>query len=354
MPAEVSEARAVLDEFTREGRLSPSSLERAGWGTWDRVVPGWVLLLSLKSLVLFRWEEGRTGPELLPDVPAGMSRHEADNLIEMLRGSLSAAVVARTTGGLTLERVLSLLVCVIADEAMTHQEVDTLLNLAVAMNEEALQAGDLRPLYRGTDVGPWDVSETEWEAMGLLDLGGLKVPRTEVSKVQLNAPLSDSEVLAEAVLFRGTTASLQLQAFPTSGEPEWGTICDRLEANLRARGAEVERWSERVGVELRAVVPVVSETRGRDRMTVRYIGCDGPGWLLRGVIGGAPALPDSRDDWAYGCFQGVVVDPAFVMPSVAPAWPAVVVPSMSPAWSAVGGPLTSREQGGVIPLRIPE
>ncbi|MER7822686.1 DUF3710 domain-containing protein [Streptomyces sp. NPDC096097] len=344
MAVEASEARAVLDEFTREGRLSPSSLERAEWGTWDRVVPGWVLLLSLKALVLFRWEEGRTGPELLPDVPAGMSRDEADGLIEMLRGSLSAAAVARTTGGLTFERVLSLLVCLIAAEAMTHQEVDTLLESAVALNEEALQAGDLsRPLYRGTDVGPWDVSETDWEAMNLLDLGGLKVPRTGVSKMDLNSLDSDTEVLAAVVLFRGTTANLQLQAFPTSsGEPGWGTICDRLEANLRARGAEVERWSERVGVELRAVVPVVSETRGRDRMTVRYIGCDGPGWLLRGVIGGAPALPDSRDDWAYDCFQGVVVDPAFVVPSVAPVWP------------AVGGPLRSRDLSGLIPLRIPE
>ncbi|PWK74857.1 uncharacterized protein DUF3710 [Streptomyces sp. CG 926] len=343
MAAEASEARAVLHEFTREGRLSPGSSERAEWGTWDRVAPGWVLLLGLKSLVLFRWEEGRTGPELLPDVPAGMSRNEADNLIEMLRGSLSAAEVARTTGGLTLERVLALLVCVIADEAMTHQEVDTLLELAVAMNEEVLQSGDLsRPLYRGTDIGPWDVSETDWEAMGLLDLGGLKVPRKDVRKVEVNPLRSDTEELAEVVLFRGTTASLQLQAFRTSGEPEWGTICDRLEVDLRARGAEVERWSGREGVELRAVVPVAGDTRGRDRMTVRFIGCDGPGWLLRGVIGGAVALPDSSDDWAYGSFEGVVVDPAFVVPRAVPAWP------------AVGDLLASTEQSRVIPLRFPE
>ncbi|MFJ3513571.1 MULTISPECIES: DUF3710 domain-containing protein [unclassified Streptomyces] len=140
----------------------------------------------------------------------------------------------------------------------------------------------------------------------------------------------------------GGTASLQLQAFRTSGEPEWGTICDRLEADLRARGAEVERWSGRVGVELRAVVPVAGDARGRNRMTLRFVGCDGPGWLLRGVIGGAVALPDSRDDWACGCFEGVVVDPAFVVPRAVPARP------------AVGDLLAPPEQSRVIPLRFPE
>ncbi|MFD9723634.1 DUF3710 domain-containing protein [Streptomyces sp. NPDC059072] len=75
---------------------------------------------------------------------------------------------------------------------------------------------------------------------------------------------------------------------------------------------EAEQRSGRVGVEVRAEAPVVSDTRGRDSMTVRFLGCDGPGWLLRGVISGEATQSASRDDWAYAYFERVVVVPSFV------------------------------------------
>lgn len=338
-----SEARAILEEFTRHGRLSPSALERARWGDWEQVTPAWVLLLGLKALVVLRWEEGRTGPEGSPGQSSELTRGEADGLVEVLRGNLSAARVARESGVLTLERVLDLLVRVIAEEALTHDEVGVLLESARAMNEEALRSGDLlSPPYRGVDAGPWDVSETGWQALDLLDLGGLRIPRRAARKVELNRSGSGTEY-GEVVLLRDTTASLQLQAFRTSGKPEWEKVRARLEADVRARGGEAEQWSGRAGVELRAVVPVVGDARGRTAMTVRFIGCDGPGWLLRGVVNGDVALPESRDDWAYSCFESVVVVPSFA------ARPAPV--SVSPALYA---PVAPPEQSRVIPLRMPE
>ncbi|MFJ3883332.1 DUF3710 domain-containing protein [Streptomyces sp. NPDC090077] len=176
----------------------------------------------------------------------------------------------------------------------------------------------------------------------LLDLGGLKVPRAGVSRVELNRSWSGGELL-EAVLFRDTTATLQLQAYRTFGGPEWESVCTRLEADVRARGGEAERRTGPAGVELRAVVPVVSDVRGRDRVTVRFIGRDGPGWLLRGVAGGTVAQHDSGDDWAYRCFEGVVVDPSFHGDAAAV--------STSPAdWA----PSVPRGAGRAIPLRFPD
>lgn len=138
-----SEARAILEEFTRDGHLSPSSSERAGWGNWEHVTPGWILLLSLKALVLLRWEEGRSVLEQALGSPSELSCDEAESLAEVLRGNLSAARAAHESGALSLERVLALLVHVIAEEAMTHEEINVLLESAHAMNEEALQAGNL-------------------------------------------------------------------------------------------------------------------------------------------------------------------------------------------------------------------
>ncbi|WP_053683598.1 DUF3710 domain-containing protein [Streptomyces sp. WM4235] len=202
------------------------------------------------------------------------------------------------------------------------------------MNEDALQAGHRR---RGVDVGPWDVSETGWQALDLLDFGGLQIPRENARKVHLNRMRSSAEY-AEVVLIRDTTAGLQLQAFRSAGEPGWEEARVQLEADVRARGGEAGSWSGRAGIELQAVIPVVGNAHGRDSATVRFIGCDGPGWLLRGVVTGDVALPGSRDDWAYSCFEKVVVDPSFGDASAVPGTHAPAVPP---------------EQGPVIPLRMP-
>ncbi|MFJ7777978.1 DUF3710 domain-containing protein [Streptomyces yangpuensis] len=239
--------------------------------------------------------------------------------------------------------MLELLVLLITEEAMTDEEVTVLMESARAMTEEALQAEDLlRPPYRGVDVGPWDVSETGWQALDLLDLGGLRIPRRAARKIELN-PLRSGPEYGEVVLLRDTTASLQLQAFRTLGEPEWEKVCVRLEEDVRARGGEVERWSGRAGVELRVTIPGVNDVHGRELMTVRFIGCDGPGWLLRGVINGEVALPESRDDWAYSCFESVVVVPSFAMRT------AGIFTSIT-----TYGPVAPPERIRAIPLRMPE
>lgn len=191
-------------------------------------------------------------------------------------------------------------------------------------------------------MGPWDVSEEGWQGLELIDLGGLRIPRQAARKRELNPAPSGVGYVA-VTLFRDTTAALQLQAYRTSVEQEWETVLSRLEADVKARGGEAERWSGRVGVELRAKVPVVSDARGRDSMVVRFIGCDGPGWLLRGVVSGDIALPESRDDWAYSTFESTVVVPSFTVrpPSV----------STSPG---IFAPVVSPEQDRTIALRMPD
>ncbi len=211
------------------------------------------------------------------------------------------------------------------------------------MEEELWREGrSRRPSDRGVGVGPWDVGERGWQALDLTDLGGLRIPRTAVRKVEINWPRS-SEECAAAVLIRDETAALQLQAFRTSGEPEWEQVCTRLAANVRARGGEAEQAVGRAGVELRAVIPAASGPHGPPSRTVRFIGCDGPGWLLRGVVSGEVALPESRDEWAYSCFESVVVDPSFV--------PRAAAVSVSPA---VYAPAVPPQPGRMILLRVPD
>ncbi|MFG2296295.1 hypothetical protein [Streptomyces sp. NPDC048603] len=64
--------------------------------------------------------------------------------------------------------MLALLVWIIAEEAMTEEEFSCLMQSAQAINEEML----VQPPHRGVDVGPWDVSETGWRDLDLLDSAG--------------------------------------------------------------------------------------------------------------------------------------------------------------------------------------
>ncbi|MFF3159013.1 DUF3710 domain-containing protein [Streptomyces sp. NPDC057910] len=47
------------------------------------------------------------------------------------------------------------------------------------------------------------------------------------------------------------------------------------------------------------------------RSAAAVLGHDGPGWLLRGVVTGAGAAPESTDEWAYQLFASSVVVPSF-------------------------------------------
>ncbi|MFJ8011113.1 DUF3710 domain-containing protein [Streptomyces sp. NPDC096339] len=293
-------------------------------------------------MLLIRWEEGRSGSELLPELPSGISRRAADQLIEALLGNLSAARVAREEGTLTLKGVLTLLAGAIAEERFTEEEIDHLLQAALEMGKEVVQADDLlRPLYRGVDVGPWDVRETGWQGLNLTDLGGLRIPQESGLKIQLKQAVPGPSA-EEVVLIRDTTAALQLQAFRSDESAWWDVVRAKLQSDIRARGGEAEPWAGRVGVELRAVVPVVSDVHGRDSMTVRFLGCDGPGWLLRGVVTGEVAQPESRDDWAYAYFERVVVVPSYIAPAQSvSAAPGTYAPAAPP------------RPGRVISLRLP-
>ncbi|MGW3046019.1 DUF3710 domain-containing protein [Kitasatospora sp. NPDC001159] len=76
-------------------------------------------------------------------------------------------------------------------------------------------------------------------------------------------------------------------------------------------GGEVREWAGHAGVELKCDVPVQRETGLRGVQTIRMLGCDGPGWLLRATVTGNGAAPESQDDRVYSYVERVVVVPSF-------------------------------------------
>ncbi|WP_405835152.1 DUF3710 domain-containing protein [Streptomyces sp. NBC_01518] len=183
--------------------------------------------------------------------------------------------------------------------------MEQLLEDAESVSLHVLEAEDpLMPMTRGTDAGPWDASETGSAGISLMDLGGLKIPMpSDHDEIRMEA--GDGGAPVAVTVVHGSTA-LQLQAFRSSTNRNWGSVRGELSESIKASGGEVKECTGPAGIELRVDLPVV---RPSGRMKIRMLGCDGPGWLLRGVISGDGATPSSQDTWAYDLFSDRVVHP---------------------------------------------
>ncbi|MET8075032.1 DUF3710 domain-containing protein [Streptomyces sp. NPDC005303] len=282
-----SAARAVVAQFRRDGFVGPESAERAEFDVWDRMTAGRVLLLAVQLLLKLREEDGRN--DLGRPVP-GLDEEEAGLMIRALLKDATAVPETSRRELITLDRLLGLLVSVIAEESLSEEDVDALLE---ASEESRL------------DVGPWDVSDDRRPQSGeLLDLGGLLVPTEPGLKIELMSSRRDGSLVG-VTLIRGRTA-IQLQAFRALGDTSWATVREDLARKIRGWGGTAEVRVGPAGAELQAVVRIQGPP-GKDRQTARVLGHDGPGWILRAFVTGVGAEPDSTEEWPYDTLQGTVV-----------------------------------------------
>lgn len=139
--------------------------------------------------------------------------------------------------------------------------------------------------------GPWDSTELDDAAEGRVDLGGLLVPGVEGMELRVEVA-GDSIVAATLVL--GNSA-IQLQAFAApKSEGIWGEVRREIASGITQQGGVVDEEEGTLGWGLRAQVPVQLPDGTHGVQLVRFVGCDGPRWFLRGVISGQAAVqPES-------------------------------------------------------------
>lgn len=137
--------------------------------------------------------------------------------------------------------------------------------------------------------GPWDVGD-DYPQAERVDCGSLLIPAREGFDVQIN----EAEEQGAWVAVVNGDSGMQLQAFaaPRSGGL-WDEVRHEIAANIAESGGSCEEETGRLGAELHAQVPIgVEEGVSEPQLqSVRFIGCDGPRWFLRGVISG-PAAAD--------------------------------------------------------------
>jgi hypothetical protein len=137
-----------------------------------------------------------------------------------------------------------------------------------------------------------------------LNFGSLRI--TPSSSLSIRADLDENTKRIVAVTLEVSGQRLQLQAFAApKKEGLWLDALAAMEASISKQGGKVERISGVLGPELKAEVILPA---GGGRRAVRYVGVDGPRWMLRGAMLGDRIFNDLNYQQLIQLFRAVVVD----------------------------------------------
>lgn len=149
-------------------------------------------------------------------------------------------------------------------------------------------------------TGPYDIADAP-DDVERLDLGSMQIPAIPGVEVRIQAN-PDGQV-QQVVLVNGENA-LQLGVFAAPRtEGIWDEVREDIRTQLAGDGVVVEEIDGAYGVEMR------SRVRTPDGLTdIRFVGIDGPRWMVRGVYQGPVAADPALAGPLAECLSGLVVD----------------------------------------------
>jgi hypothetical protein len=161
----------------------------------------------------------------------------------------------------------------------------------------------------GRPTGPWDVDDVPDDDTTRLDLGALRVPGLPDVEIQVNVDEAAGTIAAVTAVHR--QSALQLQVFAAArGEALWPQVRRELAAGITKDGGladVVGSDAEPGGAHVKARLPFPQPDGTMGLADVRFIGTDGPRWMLRGVLSGAAAADPASADVLMQVYRGVVV-----------------------------------------------
>jgi hypothetical protein len=146
-------------------------------------------------------------------------------------------------------------------------------------------------------AGPHDDSDAPDDGLNRLDLGSVRLPVPDGAQLQVELDHSNGTVRAVHVVTPVGQLTVNAYAAPKSGG-QWREVCGELAEQLRTDGARVRSATGEWGQELVAALGEVS---------LRFVGVDGPRWMLRGVVAGPPDMADQSAHALHDLVRGTVV-----------------------------------------------
>lgn len=146
--------------------------------------------------------------------------------------------------------------------------------------------------------GPFDVADAPEDGVARMDLGSVRVPVPDGSQVQVEMDQGSGTVRAVHIVTTHGQVTITAYAAPRSGGL-WREVSNELAEQLRSDGAQVSVGRGEWGMELSAIVGEVA---------LRFVGVDGPRWMLRGVIAGPQSQAAQAPNVLRDLVRGTVVD----------------------------------------------
>jgi hypothetical protein len=159
--------------------------------------------------------------------------------------------------------------------------------------------GDEEPEFEGDlfeYAGPHDADDAPDDGLSRLDLGSLQLPVPDGAQLQVEMD-QNKNVRAVHVITPVGQLTVTAYAAPKSGGL-WREVSTELAEQLRRDGATVRSTKGEWGLELMAALGDVS---------LRFVGVDGPRWMLRGVVAGPPEVAEKSAHALYDLVRGTVV-----------------------------------------------
>jgi hypothetical protein len=132
-------------------------------------------------------------------------------------------------------------------------------------------------------TGPYDVEDEPDDGWSRLDLGSLRLPIPEGAQLQVEVDRSGPLRALHLITGLGQF-TITAFAAPRSGGL-WREVIPELATKLRGEGAWVGLAAGEWGQEIEAVT---------NQGALRFLGVDGPRWMLRGVASGPPEHAQPR------------------------------------------------------------
>ncbi|MDR1186432.1 MAG: DUF3710 domain-containing protein [Bifidobacteriaceae bacterium] len=153
--------------------------------------------------------------------------------------------------------------------------------------------------------GPYDEAERP-SLDGMVDFGAIRLPVVSGLKVSAGVAKATGRPVTLTVGKDGSQIELQAYAAPkTLGI--WDEGIDDLEKSVTKQGGKASRQEGRFGAELVAEIPAKTAQGRVGKQVVRFIGVDGPRWLLRGAVTGKAARDLEAATALEDLFAGIVV-----------------------------------------------
>lgn len=124
-------------------------------------------------------------------------------------------------------------------------------------------------------AGPYDAADAPADGRPRLDLGSLRLPVPQGAQLQVEMDRTGPVRAVHLVVPQGQVTVTAFAAPRSAGL--WTQVAGELAAQLRSDGAAVDLHTGEWGREVSAVT---------DQASLRFLGVDGPRWMLRGVAAG--------------------------------------------------------------------